>query len=180
MLFFVCGGCGLAELIIFMVRKRKMKGRRDRILKTLYKMMENRVLSKTLCRNISRDQAAEEEFQSAFLCLEFPDTKPWLANIFSLDEAITIGRSRDNMVSIRDSRISRLHCKIAVVNGGLYLQDLGSANGTKIRHGFFHRKILSHHDTEKLQDGDVIVLGNYRMKIRIYYGSEAVGIAEFG
>lgn len=174
LLVLICAVCGLIELIILSISRKVEKGRNVQTLKTIYKMMESRVLSKTLCRNITSEQAATEEFQSAFLRIEFPDTKPWLANIFPLDETITIGRSRDNMVAIRDKMVSRLHCKIAVINGSLYLQDLGSANGTKIIHGLFHKSVLSRQDTEQLKDKDVIVLGNYKIKIRIFYGSEAV------
>jgi len=44
---------------------------------------------------------------------------------------VTIGRSRENDVTINDSRASRKHCILRPVVGGYLLQDLGSRNGTK-------------------------------------------------
>lgn len=172
-LIFVCVACGIVELILLGIHRHRWKKRRQQTLKSLYKLMEERVLTKTLQNHITSEQAAVSEYQSPFLRIEFPDTKPWLANVFALDESITIGRSRENKVSIRDAELSRLHCKIALVNQNLYLQDLGSANGTAIRHGLFRKTRLAGQQTELLRDGDLILLSNYRMKLTVFYGREA-------
>jgi len=46
---------------------------------------------------------------------------------------ITIGRARENDVQIIDASVSRVHAKIRVEPGRLTLEDMGSANGSRIR-----------------------------------------------
>lgn len=60
-------------------------------------------------------------------------TRPLLMCLFSLDECVAIGRSRENKICIRDDLLSRLHCKISLEGGCLVLQDMMTANGTRIR-----------------------------------------------
>ncbi|MCD8157247.1 MAG: FHA domain-containing protein [Clostridiales bacterium] len=173
LLLLACGAAGIGEGIIFLIlRKTKQKKLRE-TCKSIYKFMEIRVLNKTLQNRITSDQAALEEYQSLFLRIDFPDTKPWLASVFALDEPVTIGRSRDNKASIRGEEISRLHCKIARVGYRLYLQDLGSANGTVVRHGLFRKKQLGGQEIEELEDGDRILVGNYCLRIGLFYDREA-------
>ncbi|MCC8151639.1 MAG: FHA domain-containing protein [Lachnospiraceae bacterium] len=172
-LLLACAACGVGELICFLVcRKRRKKRKRD-TFKSIYKLMERRVLDKTLQNRITSDQAASEEYQSLFLRVEFPDTTPWVASVFALDEPVTIGRSRENKISLRDGEVSRIHCKIARVGFNLYLQDLGSANGTLLRHGLFRKCSMKAQQIESLEDGDRIVIGNFRLRIRVFYGREA-------
>ncbi|MCC8029410.1 MAG: FHA domain-containing protein, partial [Lachnospiraceae bacterium] len=168
-----CAVCAAGETIIFLIGRHRRKKRKLKTMKSAYKLMEGRVLEETLKNRITNEQASAREYQSLFLRVEFPDTKPWLANVFALDESITIGRSRENKISIRDPGISRLHCKITLISRRLYLQDLGSANGTIVRHGLFRKSCLSGQQVEQLENGDRIMLGNYRMKITVFYGREA-------
>lgn len=165
--------CAVGELLILFAFRYKQSNRRKKVNRSLYKLMEERVLSQTLRSHITSEEAAAVEYRSPYLCVEFLDTKPWVAYVFALDEAITIGRSRDNKISIRDDKISRLHCKIVEMNQQLYLQDLGTANGTKIKRGLFRSIRLNPQETTTLRDKDKIMIGNYRMRIRLLYGYEA-------
>lgn len=47
-------------------------------------------------------------------------------------EVVTIGSATDNDVVIRDSRVSREHCRIVHEPCGYLVQDLGSTNGTQV------------------------------------------------
>lgn len=166
--------CFLAvELIYRLVRlsgERKSKNKRA---KALRRLMERRVLDRTLREHISREQAYSEEAGKSFLCVEFPDTKPLLSYLFGLDTCVTVGRSKENMVCIHDSRISRLHAKIMNTQGGLMIQDMGTVNGTRVRRGVFGGMRIEPGRQAYLRSGDMIVMGNYRMRIRICYGWEA-------
>ncbi len=51
---------------------------------------------------------------------------------FELSGEMSIGRSDDCDITVNDSRVSRKHARIAVENGKVVLEDLGSANGTYI------------------------------------------------
>lgn len=165
----VCAGLELIFLLLYIRKKRE---RRRKIIKGLYKLVENQVLNRTLKERITSEQAAVTEYQKPFLHVEFPDTRPLLMHLFSLDECVTVGRSRENKICIRDDMLSRLHCKISLVNGCLVLQDMMTANGTRIRRGIFKKVELLPGQQELLYPKDVICAGNYRIKVRIYYGWE--------
>lgn len=160
------------ELAICEIHLQRKRRREKMTLQSLYKLMEVRVLNRTLQNRISSEQAAGYEYQQLFIRIEFLDTKPWLANLFAMDECVTIGRSRENKISIRDDLLSRMHCKIMAQNNVLYLQDMGTTNGTKMRRGILRKVVLMPNDIVELRSGDVIYIGHYRMKISIYYGNE--------
>ena len=45
---------------------------------------------------------------------------------------IVIGRSPDCDVQLGDPSVSRYHCKVAERDGSIYVEDLGSSNGTEV------------------------------------------------
>lgn len=174
-LIILIAACLIFELLLLAVHLRSRQKKNQKIRKGLYKMIETRVLEQSLKYRITSGQAAMQECSMPFLYMEFLNTKPQIAYLFPLDEWVTIGRNKENKVCIHDETFSRLHCKIGMIDQFLLLQDQGSVNGTMIRRGFFKRIHVSEGRQEVLQSGDCIKIGNYRMKIRIIYGSEAIG-----
>lgn len=71
-------------------------------------------------------------------------------------ELINIGRSRDNDVTLNDSRISRVHAQISISNEEVFIRDMHSRNGT-----FMNLKQI---DFEPLTDGAVITIARYKLK----------------
>ena len=70
------------------------------------------------------------------------------------DGVTTLGRASDNAVSfIADSNISRYHADIERRDDEFWLTDLGSSNGTTVNGEPVENE-------KKLNDGDVILLGN--------------------
>ncbi len=65
---------------------------------------------------------------------------------------LTIGRSAENALVINDDRVSSEHAKIIHTDGGYWLLDLGSSNGT-----FVNEQRIP--DVHLLNHGDVIALG---------------------
>lgn len=161
------------ELLYWLLHFQKKKQKKNRIKKSLYKLMEQNVLGRTLRERISSEQAALEETQKLFLYVEFPDTKPLLGYVYSLDECVTIGRSRENKICIYDELLSRMHCKIRLQDGNLILQDMGTANGTGIRRGLFRKVNLRPGEQALLFSGNMIRLGGWKIRICTYYGWEA-------
>lgn len=54
-----------------------------------------------------------------------------LANrVFPLKDVTVIGRSADCDISLAAAHLSRRHAQLSVIDGALYVKDLGSANGT--------------------------------------------------
>jgi len=58
--------------------------------------------------------------------------------------------------------VSRLHATLRIKDNQLYVEDLGSSNGTRIN----NNKIVSHSD-QLLQHGDVIALGRFKIQMLI-------------
>lgn len=174
-LIVLIAACGLFEILFLGIYLKNSRKKKREIQKNLYKMIESRVLEQSLKYRITSGQAALQECGLPFLYMEFCNTKPRISYLFPLDEWITIGRNRENKVCIHDETFSRLHCKIGIINNVLILQDQGSVNGTGIYRGLLKKINVSGGQQEVLQSGDRIRIGDYQMKIKIIYGSEAMG-----
>jgi pSer/pThr/pTyr-binding forkhead associated (FHA) protein len=70
-------------------------------------------------------------------------------------ERMTIGRSPDAEVFLDDVTVSRNHALLVRRRDGLYIDDLGSLNGTYVN----RRRIESH----RLQNGDELQVGKYKL-----------------
>ena len=70
-------------------------------------------------------------------------------------ERMTIGRSPDAEVFLDDVTVSRNHALLVRRRDGLYIDDLGSLNGTYVN----RRRIESH----KLSNGDELQVGKYKL-----------------
>jgi pSer/pThr/pTyr-binding forkhead associated (FHA) protein len=71
------------------------------------------------------------------------------------EDRISIGRSPDAGVFLDDVTVSRNHALLVRRRDGLYIDDLGSLNGTYVN----RRRIESH----RLSDGDEIQVGKYKL-----------------
>jgi hypothetical protein len=70
-------------------------------------------------------------------------------------DKLTIGRSPDANVFLDDVTVSRNHALLVRRRDGLFIDDLGSLNGTYIN----RRRIESH----KLEHGDELQIGKYKL-----------------
>jgi len=70
-------------------------------------------------------------------------------------DRVGIGRSPDAGVFLDDVTVSRNHALLVRRRDGLYIDDLGSLNGTYVN----RRRIESH----RLADGDEIQVGKYKL-----------------
>ena len=68
---------------------------------------------------------------------------------------MAIGRSPDAPIFLDDVTVSRNHALLVVRNDGVYIDDLGSLNGTYVNR---HRV-----ESQKLEDGDEIQVGKYKL-----------------
>lgn len=75
-----------------------------------------------------------------------------------LSEAVTIGRSLECGVQVRDALLSRQHCRIEPIGSTWVLTDLNSRNGT-----FMNGERITQHVFE---EGDVVRMGRVRICFR--------------
>ncbi len=68
---------------------------------------------------------------------------------------MTIGRRPDSDIFLDDVTVSRDHALIVRRGGDVFLDDLGSLNGTYVN----RRRIDSH----RLEDGDELQVGKYKL-----------------
>ncbi|MFL5896230.1 MAG: FHA domain-containing protein [Thermoleophilaceae bacterium] len=75
---------------------------------------------------------------------------------FGLDgDRMTIGRNSDAEIFLDDVTVSRNHAMLVRRPDGIYIDDLGSLNGTYVN----RRRIESH----RLEDGDELQVGKYKL-----------------
>jgi transcriptional regulator with GAF, ATPase, and Fis domain len=75
---------------------------------------------------------------------------------FRLDkEVITLGRSPECAIAVDDLALSRTHCQFERLGGALYVRDLNSRNGTRVRGEAVKRC--------RVEPGDVITVGTARV-----------------
>ncbi|MGH9805498.1 MAG: FHA domain-containing protein, partial [Candidatus Acidiferrales bacterium] len=71
-------------------------------------------------------------------------------------ETVVLGREKGDMVFPSDTLLSREHAAFTTLGGALYVEDLGSANGTFVRI----------RESHPLQSDDIILLGRQMFRFR--------------
>jgi len=83
---------------------------------------------------------------------------------FDLAEELTVGRAAGCQVRIEDTFASQLHARIYRREGQLYIEDLGSTNGTYLnRKGTKNREKVA--GALALRSGDKVVIGKTVMEV---------------
>lgn len=72
---------------------------------------------------------------------------------YSFADEARLGRTADNDVVVRDQAASRSHARVFEKAGRYFVEDLGSANGTKLNNA-------SVKQAKELKDGDSIIIGD--------------------
>lgn len=74
-------------------------------------------------------------------------------------ETVTIGRSPDQHIHLRDASVSRCHAVIRLSQNRYWIEDNGSTNGTRVNQELIQKAILD--------DGDIIQVGTLRLRFRV-------------
>lgn len=75
------------------------------------------------------DKKARRE-RSRSLCLKIIEPESQRGQIFDLTDELTIGRAAGCGVRVDDAYTSNIHARLYRRDGGLWVEDLGSTNGT--------------------------------------------------
>ena len=71
-------------------------------------------------------------------------------------DEITIGRSDERTICLKDPTVSTLHCKLTRNNGKFIIADAGSTNGTKVNGNPLTEEY-------ELQNGDIVRVGAFEL-----------------
>jgi len=86
-----------------------------------------------------------------------------------------LGRGAFCQIRIADPQLSRRHCQFTFEDGRLFVQDLGSRNGTRVNGELIRDKTL-------LRDGDRVIVGSHELVV-VYPAASSerkVDLAELG
>jgi pSer/pThr/pTyr-binding forkhead associated (FHA) protein len=83
-----------------------------------------------------------------------------IGTIFSVDGSKTIGRASDTDIPIEDQFASGKHARVFESDGGYFLEDLGSTNGT-----FLNGQRVG--STERLREDDRIRIGDTEFRYEL-------------
>ena len=82
-----------------------------------------------------------------------------MATISLPDRAeMDIGRAPNAGVCVSDTLVSRLHARLRIGADGIEIEDLGSANGTKIGSRILHKETSALHPGETVTVGSTILM----------------------
>lgn len=76
-----------------------------------------------------------------------------------MNREIIIGRSSDLDMVLVEDMVSRRHAKITTTEGDIFIQDMGSTNGTFVNGAKITKQFL--------RDGDEVRIGEARMKFTL-------------
>ncbi len=123
----------------------------------------------TACGNAKEDLPANEtttEESSYSITLEAPDNAAVYTAQLSFGDAVVIGREETcDIVITGDPYVSRTHCKLFVEDDSIYLEDMGSTNGTFIMSDGEKTNVS---EKISLSTGDEFILGDYALILRSF------------
>lgn len=120
--------------------------------------VERRVLSNISPINDRRGRASSSIFRRGDKAGDFSwvlsaESGPLAGLSFGVTRPLTLGRALDCDVAIVSPHVSRMHARLDLENDQLYIEDLGSANGTVINgKPLQSRQALRHEDEVRFHD----------------------------
>lgn len=97
------------------------------------------------------------------------DAVPSASDAVLTELPVTIGRGEEADICIRDTWSSRVHCRLSIRDQQLFLEDLGSSNGTLV-----NGTLVS---DSPLQHGDQVTVGITTFRVTYSRLPESRGVA---
>ncbi|MFW6189660.1 MAG: protein kinase domain-containing protein [Planctomycetota bacterium] len=74
------------------------------------------------------------------------------------EEDVWLGRGAFCKIRISDPQLSRRHCEFSYKDGRLFVEDLGSRNGTRVNGDLIESRV-------ELNDGDSVIVGSHELRV---------------
>ena len=115
-------------------------------------------------------QAAEPRSAKMMLYLKSKSSGKNVQFVFDPENEVTIGRDSGKCsIFINEPQVSQRHCRIYSYRDKVYLQDMGSANGTYVRRGFLKNYEILDGNQIELRTGDKISIASCVFDVRLFY-----------
>lgn len=157
---------GIIVFIACVIIVKKRQSEEKKYYDAADQMVKEAYLKEAL-QNTDALQAHQVVVPMLYLKLIRP--KPAQGYVFNPEEKVTIGRDRTtNSIWIPYPTVSMKHCSIRYMDGGVYLFDENSMNGTIIKKGFRKYGLIDGEYVE-LESGDKIYIDEAVFKVTIFY-----------
>lgn len=80
--------------------------------------------------------------------------------LFGASRPVNVGRHQDAELQLDNETVSRYHCRVSVVAGQIFAEDLDSGNGTLLNHKALRART-------QLQSSDQIHVGPYTLRLKL-------------
>ena len=105
-------------------------------------------------------EASPEDREGIFLRLEvLQGNYTGRTTEFTLGRELVIGRDPECAVSFGDSSVSRRHSRVFLAGGAVYIEDLGSQNGSRV-----NGEAISM--ARQLRSGDEVAVGDVSFRLK--------------
>lgn len=160
-----------AAVIILGVTSHKMKMKRERYYVAAGNILREDFLNYSIENPLNYDGLLQRpKGQKTMIYIETKSNGKKVQFVFDPEKRIMIGRDKFNSnIYINEAFVSQQHCCIFSIGDEIYLQDLGSENGTQINRGLFKRYTLFDEQCIKLRSNDSIVIGYNKFKVTLFY-----------
>lgn len=149
--------CAVAGYIIRSSRRTEER----RYYDAAYKIIKEKCLNEA----IQSKRVPQAAGQKVMLYLKWKGQKQQ-GFVFDPEPGVRIGRTPgENEICIRENEVSAHHCIIYLADGRPAVQDLQSANGTRIKRGFRKQLVYA---PEYLYSGDRLLVGSLKIKVTIF------------
>ena len=106
-----------------------------------------------------RDRRPRERRAKSEAHLKVVEPQEMAGATFALADELTIGRAVGCQITLDDTYISQLHARVFRRDGQLYVEDLGSTNGTYLNRGKVQGPMI-------IKRGDRLQVGQVVMELR--------------
>lgn len=148
-----------AVCLVLALTHSRRQAERARYCSAAWTLLQNEILDHEIRNHDGNIQNPAQEGTRTMLYLRVRG-KPPQKYVLDPRDGILFGRDSHSCdVLLHEAVISEQQCRIWEQKDCIWLTDLGSANGTVLRRGLFHRYTLRGGQSIRLQSGDRLQLG---------------------
>jgi pSer/pThr/pTyr-binding forkhead associated (FHA) protein len=107
-------------------------------------------------RRDGRAQSARKAAKAAPTVLRVVEPDAQRGRSFPLSDELTVGRAAGCQVTVDDTYVSQLHARVFARDGQLFVEDLGSTNGTYLNRKKVGGPVVMHRG-DRLQVGNTVL-----------------------